>query len=515
MEGNAPAPGRPFGGAFTLLRPLGAGGAASVWLAREDALGREVALKVPASADPAARGRFLDEARALAAVRHPGVAPVLRYGTDPATSLPFFAMPVFPRTLADRLDGGARLPEAEAAELGLALVPAIAALHGAGIAHRDIKPSNVLLDAAGAPVLADPCTAPRGGTPAWAAPEQLAEASEKPSLVTRHSSLVPVGAAADWHALGLLLYRALAGALPPPRGILPADVEPPRGSLPRDLRPRPSRAWEPLLRALLEPDPAARPADPDAILRALRRLRRRARARGFLRRVRRPVALALAALAAAALLAALAVRAPTGRANGGAAAEAPPPDPAKAWTRTCADHLRETLAAAIAAPTPDARNRIVVPAGALLLSGDLPPGADPPAVVLDGGTLLFSVGAAALRDTIDRCEAFLSAAPDGATMSLDVLPSRKEWLPNPILVTERGGRLDTVDGDITAYVTNAVRRAPGVDAATLHVFGLSSIVLERRLLDPGLTVSGSGQVAEFLPNGRFRNRRWFDDDDPL
>ncbi len=504
MEGNAPAPGRPFGGAFTLLRPLGAGGAASVWLAREDALGREVALKVPASADPAARGRFLDEARALAAVRHPGVAPVLRYGTDPATSLPFFAMPVFPRTLADRLDGGERLPEAEAAALGLALVPAIAALHGAGIAHRDIKPSNVLLDAAGAPVLADPCTAPRGGTPAWAAPEQVEpERRDFPP------------AAADWHALGLLLYRALAGALPPPRGILPAAVEPPRGSLPRDLRPRPSRGWEPLLRALLEPDPAARPADPDAILRALRRLRRRARARGFLRRVRRPALLAFAALAAAALLAALAVRAPNGRTNGGDADEAPPPDPAKAWTRTYADHLRETLAAAIAAPTPDARNRIVVPAGALLLSGDLPPGADPPAIVLDGGTLLFSVDADVLQGTIDRCEAFLSAAPDGATMSLDVLPSRKEWLPNPILVTERGGRLDTVDGDITAYVTNAIRRAPGVDAATLHVFGLSSIVLERRLLDSGLTVAGCGQVAEFLPDGRVRNRRWFEPGNPL
>ena len=508
MEGNAPAPGRPFGGAFTLLRPLGAGGAASVWLAREDALGREVALKIPASADPAARGRFLDEARALAAVRHPGVAPVLRYGTDPATSLPFFAMPVFPRTLADRLDGGARLPEAEAAALGLALVPAIAALHGAGIAHRDLKPSNVLLDAAGAPVLADPCTAPRGGTPAWAAPEQVEpERRDSPP------------AAADWHALGLLLYRALAGALPPPRGILPAAVEPPRGSLPRDLRPRPSHGWEPLLRALLEPDPVARLADPDAILRALRRLRRRARARGFLRRVRCPALLALAALAAAALLAALAVRAPNDRANDrandGDAAEAPPDFPAKSWTRTYADHLRETLAAAIAAPTPDAQNRIVVSAGALLLSGDLPPGADPPAIVLDGGTLLFSVGADALRGAIDRCEAFLSTAPDDATTSPDVLPSRTEWLPNPILVTERGGRLDTVDGDITAYVTNAVRRAPGVDAATLRVFGLSSIVLERRLLDPGLTVSGSGQVAEFLPSGRFRNRRWFDDDDPL
>ena len=307
MQNDAPplAPGRPFGGAFTLLRPIGAGGAASVWLAREDALGREVALKVPARTDPAARGRFLDEARALAAVRHPGVVAVLRWGEDPATGLPFFAMPVHPATLADRFAREPRLPEADAAALGLALVPALAALHAAGIAHRDLKPSNVLLDASGAPVLADPC-GPRGGTPAWAAPEQLAGENENSSLVTCHSSLVPAGgAAADWHALGLLLYRALAGALPPPHGILPAALEPPRGSLPRDLRPRPSRGWEPLLRALLDPDPARRLSDPAAILRALRRLRRRALLRARLRQLRRPALVALVALAAAALLAAV------------------------------------------------------------------------------------------------------------------------------------------------------------------------------------------------------------------
>ena len=307
MQNDAPplAPGRLFGGAFTLLRPIGAGGAASVWLAREDALGREVALKVPARTDPAARGRFLDEARALAAVRHPGVVAVLRWGEDPATGLPFFAMPVHPATLADRFAREPRLPEADAAALGLALVPALAALHAAGIAHRDLKPSNVLLDASGAPVLADPC-GPRGGTPAWAAPEQLAGENENSSLVTCHSSLVPAGgAAADWHALGLLLYRALAGALPPPHGILPAAIEPPRGSLPRDLRPRPSRGWEPLLRALLDPDPARRLSDPAAILRALRRLRRRALLRARLRQLRRPALVALVALAAAALLAAV------------------------------------------------------------------------------------------------------------------------------------------------------------------------------------------------------------------
>ena len=518
---NAPsplAPGRPFGGAFTLLRPLGAGGAASVWLAREDALGREVALKIPARDDPAARGRFLDEARALAAVRHPGVVAVLRWGEDPATGLPFFAMPVHPATLANLFARQPRLPEADAAELGLALVPALAALHAAGLAHRDLKPSNVLLDASGAPVLADPC-GPRGGTPAWAAPEQLAGKND-------NSALAPVGgAAADWHALGLLLYRALAGALPPPRGILPVAVEPPRGSLPRDLRPRPSRGWEPLLCALLDPDPETRLADPAAILRILRRLRRRALLRVRLRRLRRPALGVLAALAVAALLSFAAIRLPLPPASGpsidvatGAVSGTAPmhESPTKSWTRKVAASLRELLSAAMRDPAPDADNRIVVPEGAILLSGDLPPAtADPPVIVLDGGTLRFSPGSDVLQEDIERCERFLADAPDDATATPPVLPPRKEWFASPVLVTARGGHLDVADGDITAYVTNAVRRAPGVDSSTLHVFGFSAVVIERRLRDPGLSVTGVGSVAEFLPDGRVRNRRWFDPDDPL
>ena len=477
MQNDAPplAPGRLFGGAFTLLRPIGAGGAASVWLARE------VALKVPARTDPAARGRFLDEARALAAVRHPGVVAVLRWGEDPATGLPFFAMPVHPATLADRFAREPRLPEADAAALGLALVPALAALHAAGIAHRDLKPSNVLLDASGAPVLADPC-GPRGGTPAWAAPEQLAGENENSSLVTCHSSLVPAGgAAADWHALGLLLYRALAGALPPPHGILPAAIEPPRGSLPRDLRPRPPRGWEPLLRARL-------------------------------RQLRRPALVALVALAAAALLAAV-LRTAVGFVPSGS--PVPAPSPAKDWTRQYADNLRKRLAAVLPNPAPDSENRIVVPAGSLLLSGDIPSAANPPTIVLDGGTLLFSPGIGALREIAGRCDRFLSEAPDTATGTPDVLPARREWLANPILVTARGGFLDTADGEIHAFVTNSVRLASGAESATLDVFGFSSIILDRNRLDPELSVTGCGSVADFLPDGRVRNRRWFDPEEPL
>ncbi|MBR1609108.1 MAG: hypothetical protein IJ678_05780, partial [Kiritimatiellae bacterium] len=193
----------------------------------------------------------------------------------------------------------------------------------------------------------------------------------------------------------------------------------------------------------------------------------------------------------------------------------PPRFPAKEWTRTYADHLLETLAAAMENPAPDESGRIVVPAGAILLSGDLPADGGTPSIVLDGGTLCFSPGATALRETVARCEDFLATAPDGEEKTPDVLPVRTEWLASPVFVTERGGHIDLADGEIKAYVTNAVRRAPGTAAATLDVFGFTGLVLDRGGLDPGLAVTGCASLADFLPTGRYVNRRWFDPDDPL
>ena len=502
-------PGARFGGDFAILRVLGAGGMATVYEAREEPLGRVVALKVLDRAEPALRARFLAEARTMAALRHPGLAQILRFGTDPATGLPFLAMRPYPRTLADRLAGSRALAEADAAALGLRLADALAALHAADppVVHRDLKPSNVLLDESGAPVLSDFGVAKRlapdatqltlaslGGQPgtwAWAAPEQRAG--------------LPPTPAADWHAFGLLLYRCLTGGLPAPGGELPLDVA-----------AAVSRAWRPLLRGLLREDPARRLSDPAAIRRALRRVLRSCRRRSLLRRLRAP----LAALALAALLAAGAVsaaRAIKGRAEAPSPSEPADSDsfPAKDWARQHADRLREILAATIHDPVPDAANRIVVPAGAILLSGDVPAASDPPTIVLDGGILRFSHGADALRDALARCERFLANAPDDASKPPPALPARKEWFANPILVTARGGFLDSAESGVSSFVTNSVRRAPGVESATLDVFGFSAIVIERRLLDPGLAVTGVGSVAEILPNGRYRARRWFDPDDPL
>jgi hypothetical protein len=538
-----------FGGSFTLLRPLGSGGMADVWLAREDDLGREVALKIQHRAADAARNSFLSEAKSLAAVRHPGVIPILRFGVDKATDHPFFAMPVYSETLADRLDREGRLAETAVAELGMSLVPALDALHAVGIAHRDLKPSNVLLDEHGTPVLAD--IGPMGGgTPAWAAPEQLAN----------NGTSVPP-AAADWHALGLLLYRALVGTLPPPRGILPAAVEPPRGTLPLDLHPRPSRGWERLLVALLDPDPATRLTDPDAILRALRRIRYRARWRTGLTHRRRALFLGFAVCVAAALLAVYFADARRPRDYAVSQHAAPIQDTLFTRPFEVGNHggelqderdaistirddekrraaqlrdaignverplvrLRSLLDAAMENPAPDADGIVHVPDGAVLFAEDIA-GVPVSVIQLDGGTLLLAPPrlflerlAASWRKSAETLRKTGDPDAPSASVSMSAWSGTTQFLSCPLLIGERGGTLERYDewNETLFCVTNAIRRATGVERATLECRGFSDLILNRASLDPGLFVTGSGSVADVLPGGRIRNRRWFDPEDPL
>ncbi|HEX8915877.1 MAG TPA: serine/threonine-protein kinase, partial [Humisphaera sp.] len=234
---------------YALDAVLGRGGMGVVYRAVDLRLRRPVALKMILSGEYASRAeqaRFLREARAVAALRHPHVVQV--YDADEHGGRPYYTMELVEGgTLAARL-GGAPLPPADAAALLEPLADAVHAAHEAGIVHRDLKPGNVLLDARGTPKVADfglarqtgpadeaiTLTGAGLGTPSYMAPEQIA------------GRQAAVGPEADVYGLGAVLYEMLTGR-PPFRGDSPAQTAqqvlsdepaPPsrlNGRVPRDL----------------------------------------------------------------------------------------------------------------------------------------------------------------------------------------------------------------------------------------------------------------------------------------
>jgi hypothetical protein len=204
----------PFG-RYLIERKLGEGGMGAVYLARDTQLDRPVALKVPFLGGPEAdalRARFLHEARAAAALHHPGICPV--YDVGEADGTPYLTMPYLTgEPLSRRLARGP-LPVAEAAALVEKLARALHYAHERGVVHRDLKPGNVLLDEHGEPVVMDFGLARRAGdshltqegqvlgTPAYMAPEQLG------------GEVAGMGPPCDVYSLGVVLYELLTGATP-------------------------------------------------------------------------------------------------------------------------------------------------------------------------------------------------------------------------------------------------------------------------------------------------------------
>ena len=142
-----PEPGATLaGGRYRFVRHLGSGGMASVWLAGDETLAREVAIKLMADTladDERWLARFQREARAAAALSHPHIVKVFDFGLE--EHLPYLVMAYVPGgSLGDRLRGGGELPAPE--RFAGELLGALAHVHAAGIVHRDVKPGNVLLD---------------------------------------------------------------------------------------------------------------------------------------------------------------------------------------------------------------------------------------------------------------------------------------------------------------------------------------------------------------------------------
>jgi|GEM_PF-619633 len=211
-------PGVVLGGEFEVIKPIGQGGMGTVYKAMQRTTGAPRAVKVMRaglSSDPKFRARFEQEARVIARVESDHVAQVVGAGFDDGARVPWIAMELLEgETLQAWLDRGGRMSPGEVNLVLEQLCHALAAAHAVGVVHRDLKPENVFLSrprVVGVPFMvkvldfgvAKIISEARGvtvavGTPAFMAPEQTSTTGE-------------VGAQADVWALGLLVFRLLAG----------------------------------------------------------------------------------------------------------------------------------------------------------------------------------------------------------------------------------------------------------------------------------------------------------------
>src|ERR687893_3249195 len=137
---------------YRVVKPLGSGGMADVYLAHDDVLDRDVALKVMSgrySRDDEFVERFRREAQSAAALSHPNIVSIYDRGESEDGTY-YMAMECLPGgTLKDHILRRGALPARTAAAVALQIAEALRAAHQSGVVHRDIKPHNVLVTAAG------------------------------------------------------------------------------------------------------------------------------------------------------------------------------------------------------------------------------------------------------------------------------------------------------------------------------------------------------------------------------
>lgn len=201
-------------GNYHLTRLLGKGGFASVYLGEHRYLGSQAAVKVmPTALTKENKELFLQEARVLAHLNHPGIVRILEFGIDEASESTYLAMQYAPRGTTRTLHPrGTRPPLKVIASYIAQVAAALQYAHEHKIVHRDIKPENLLIDREGQVLLSDFGIAmiassvreesaqdTIAGTIFYMAPEQL---QGKP------------GAASDQYALGIVAYEWLCGQAP-------------------------------------------------------------------------------------------------------------------------------------------------------------------------------------------------------------------------------------------------------------------------------------------------------------
>ena len=206
--------GTQLSGRYKLVSKLGSGGMSTVYLAVDETLDRQVAIKVlhrEISDQPDQLERFRREARAVARLSHPNLVGVIDAGEDGGH--PYIVFEYVPgQTLKKRIDEQGRLGLDEATAYAIEIGRGLACAHAARLIHRDVKPQNVLIDAEGRAKITDfgiarsleahglTATGRVLGTTDYVSPEQAMGQ--------------PVDARTDVYSLGVVLYEMLIGDVP-------------------------------------------------------------------------------------------------------------------------------------------------------------------------------------------------------------------------------------------------------------------------------------------------------------
>ncbi|MGW7575849.1 serine/threonine-protein kinase [Streptomyces sp. NPDC054765] len=257
MDGKG---GRLLAGRYRLADVLGRGGMGTVWRARDEVLGRTVAVKelrFPGGVEEDEKRRLitrtLREAKAIARIRNNGAVTV--YDVVDEDDRPWIVMELVEgRSLAEVVRDDGPLTPRRAAEVGLVVLDVLRAAHAEGILHRDVKPSNVLISDDGRVVLTDFGIAQVEGDPSVTSTGMLVGAPSyiSPERARGHKP----GPPADMWSLGGLLYACVEGVPPYDKGsaiatltaVMTEPVEPPKSA----------GELEEVIYGLLVKDPAGR-----------------------------------------------------------------------------------------------------------------------------------------------------------------------------------------------------------------------------------------------------------------
>jgi serine/threonine protein kinase/tetratricopeptide (TPR) repeat protein len=273
---------------YRIVSLLGRGGMGDVYLAEDQELGRQVALKFlpkDVAGDTGRLRRFEQEARAASALNHPNIITIYEIGRS--TPAPFLAVEYIDgQTLREQLDRGP-LDIGTAIDEAIQIAEALSAAHRAGITHRDLKPENAMVRRDGLIKVLDFGLAKLGG------PEPVKPASPEltsPGTVMGTASYMSpeqargleAGAPSDLFSFGALLYEMVTGSRPFP-GVNMIDVlasvlaREPRPV--KELRADAPDGLQPIINKLLYKDVSGRYASADDVIADLKALRKTLRAR--------------------------------------------------------------------------------------------------------------------------------------------------------------------------------------------------------------------------------------------